>query len=154
MFAWKVLSRRIKMHHARTHVKTGVGVTGTIRVGGYIDVPHFRCPFILSFRILFSLVTSQPHRMVATFNLLSCAFYNAHHAIALPGLTTVLYTLPLTFTFIFLSRNTPYPLLQFFHLFWTLWVTSASSYPFSVIADTMYANVFTPFTLCKWIYAS
>ena len=72
------------------------------------------------------------------------------------GLTTVV-SCPLIFTFIFLSHNTPDTLFQFFHPLCTLWVTSESSSPSSVInVDPRYANVFTLFTVSpnKWISAS
>ena len=78
------------------------------------DFPHFRCP---SYSFISYFV--HIHRTIlisATSNLFSCAFSIAH--VSAPytraGVTTVLYTFPLIFTFIFLSHNTPDTLLQFF----------------------------------------
>ena len=105
--------------------------------------PTFVVPLILSFLMLSSFVTPYIHRSIlisATSNLSSCASFNAH--VPAPytsaGLTTVLYTFHLMFTFILMSHNTPDTLFQLFHPLCTLWVTSASSSPFSAKVDTNY----------------
>ena len=63
------------------------------------NFPHFRCPLILSFLILSSVVTPHIHRRIpisASSNFISCAFLNAHVSAPFTsaGLTTVLYTFP------------------------------------------------------------
>ena len=85
----------------------------------YSPPPTFVVPLILSFLILSSFVTPRTHRSIlisVTSNLFPCAFFNAHIYVSAPytiaGLTTVLYTFPLIFPFIFLSHNTPYTLFQ------------------------------------------
>ena len=118
-------------------------------------------PLTLSFLILSCFVTPHIHRSIlisATSNLFPCAFVNAH--VSAPyissGLTTVLYTFLLIFTFILLSHNTPDTIFQFFLPLCTRWVTSASSSPSSANVDPRYVNVFTLFTIspCNWISAS
>ena len=93
----------------------------------------------------------------ATSYFFSCAFLNAHVSAPYTSadLTSVLYTFPLTFTFIFMSHNTPDTLVQFFHPLCTQWATSASSFPSSENVDPMYV-VFTRFTVSpsKWISSS
>ena len=127
----------------------------------FVISPTFVVPLILSFVILSSFVTPHIQRSIlisATSNLFSCAFFNAHVSVpySSAGLTTVLYTFPLIFTFILLSHNTPDTLFQFFHPLWTRWVTSASSSPSTANVDPWYVNVFTLFNVspCDWISAS
>ena len=89
------------------------------------DSPTFVVALILSFLLLYSLVTPHIHRSIlisATSNFISCAFFNAHVSALYisAGLTTVLYTFPLIFRFILLSHNTPDTLFQFFNPLYTL----------------------------------
>ena len=125
------------------------------------DSPHFRCPSYYLFLILSSFVTPHIHRSIlisAISNLFSCAFFNAD--VSAPyisaGHTTVMFTFPLIFTFIFLSHKPPDTLFQFFHPLCTRCVNSAFIAPSSANVDPMYVNVFTLFTAsrCKWISAS
>ena len=127
----------------------------------FVISPTFVAPHILSFLILSSFVTPHIHRSIlisATSNFFSCAFFNAY--VSAPyisaGLTTVLYTFPLIFTFILLSHNTPDTLFQVFHPICTRWVTSASNSPSCANVDPRYVNVFTLFYVspCNCIYAS
>ena len=102
--------------------------------------PTFVVHHILSFLILSSFLTLNTHRRIlisATSNLFHCAFFNTHvsamHISA--GLTTVVNTCPLVFTFISLSHNTPDTLFHSFHQHGTLWAPNASSLPSSTNVD-------------------
>ena len=100
---------------------------------GYIS---FVVPLILSFLILSILVTPLTHLNIlisATSNLFSCAFFTAHVSAPyiIAGLTTVLYTFPLTLKLILRSHRIPDILFQFFHPDCILCVISASKSPFS-----------------------
>ena len=81
----------------------------------------------------------------ATSNFFSCAFFTAH--VSAPcisaGLTTVLYTFPLTLKLILRSHRIPDILFQFFHPDCILCVISASKSPFSANVAPRYLNVFT-----------
>ena len=71
----------------------------------FLDIsPTFVVPLLLSFLILSSLVTSLIHLNIlisATSNFFSCAFFTAHVSAPyiIAGLTTVLYTFPLTLNY-------------------------------------------------------
>ena len=72
----------------------------------------FVIPLIFSFLILSILVTPHIHLSIfilPTSNFFSCLFFNGHVSAPyiIAGLTTVLYTLPLIFTFILRSHSTP-----------------------------------------------
>ena len=85
----------------------------------FLDIsPTFVVPLILSFLILSSLVTPLIHLNIliaATSNFFSCAFFTAQVSAPyiIAGLTTVLYTFPLTLksqTYSSVAHNPRYPL--------------------------------------------
>ena len=86
----------------------------------FLDIsPTFVVPLIISFIILSSLVTPLIHLNIlisATSNFFSCAFFTTHVSAPyiITGLTTVLYTFPLTLKLILLSHRIPDTLFQFF----------------------------------------
>ena len=98
----------------------------------FLDIsPTFVVPLILSFLILSSLVTPLIHLNIlisATSNFFSCAFFTAQVSAPyiIAGLTTVLYTFPLTLKLILRSHRIPDTLFQFFHPDCILCVISAS----------------------------
>ena len=105
-------------------------------------------PLILSFLILSILVTPLIHFNIlisATSNFFSCAFIIAHVSAlySIAGLTTVLYTFPLTLNLILRSHRIPDILFQFFHPDCIQCVISASKCPFSAYVAPRYLNVFT-----------
>ena len=86
----------------------------------FLDIsPTFVVPLILSFLILSILVTPLIHLNIlisATSNFFSCAFFTAHVSAPyiIAGLTTVLYTFPLTLTtYSSVAQNPRYPLPVF-----------------------------------------
>ena len=107
--------------------------------------PTFAVPQIISFLILYGLVT--PLILIsATSNFLFCALFNAHVSAPyiIAGLTAVLHTFPLTLKLIHRSHWSPDTLLQFFpHPDCILCVISASKSPFSANAAPRYFNLFT-----------
>ena len=115
----------------------------------FLDIsPTFVVPLILSFLILSILVTPLIHLNIlisATSNFFSCAFFTAHVSAPyiIAGLTTVLYTFPLTLRLILRSHRIPDILFQFFHPDCILCVISASKSPFSANVAPRYLNVFT-----------
>ena len=124
----------------------------------FLDIsPTFAFPLILSFLILSSLVTTLIHLNIlisATSNFFSCAFLTANVSALyiIAGLTTVLYTFPLTLKLILRTHRIPDILFQFFHPDCILCVISASKSPFSVAHR--YLNVFTRsiFSPCRPLY--
>ena len=115
----------------------------------FLDIsPTFVVPLILSFLILSTLVTPLIHLNIlvsATSNFFSCAFFTAHVSAPyiIAGLTTVLYTFPLTLKLILRSHRIPDILFQFFHPDCILSVISASKSPFSANVAPRYLNAFT-----------
>ena len=87
----------------------------------FLDIsPTFVVPLILSLLILSILVTPLIHLNIlisTTSNFFSCAFFTAHVSAPyiIAGLTTVLYTFPLTLKLILRSHRIPDILFQFFH---------------------------------------
>ena len=82
--------------------------------------PTFVVPLILSFLIMSSLVTPLIHLNIlisATSNFFSCAYFTAQVSAPyiIAGLTTDLYTVPLTHKLILRSHRIPDTLFQFFH---------------------------------------
>ena len=74
----------------------------------FLDISHtFVVPLILSFPILSILVTPLNILISATSNFFSCAFFTAHVSAPyiIAGLTTVLYTFPLTLKLILRSHS-------------------------------------------------
>ena len=120
----------------------------------FLDIsPTFVVPIILSFLILSSLVTPLIHLIIlisATSNFFYCAFFTAQVSAPyiIAGLTTVLYTFPLTPKRILRSHRIPVILFQFFHPDCILCVISASKSPFSANVVPRYLNVFTRSKLC------
>ena len=119
--------------------------------------PTFVVSLILSFLIPSSLVTPLIHLNIlisATSNFFSCAFFTTY--ISAPymigGLTTVLYTFPLTLKLILGSHRIPDTLFQFFHPD-CMCVISASKSPLSANVDPRYLNVFnlSKFSACRLI---
>ncbi len=131
--------------------------TSTILSCTFMDIsPTFVVPLILSFLILSSLVTPLIHLNIlfsATSNFFSCAFFTAHISAPyiIAGLTTVLYTFPLTLKLILRSHRNPDTLFQFFHPDCILCVISASKSPCSVNVAPTYLNVFTRSKFCPCI---
>ena len=115
----------------------------------FLDIsPTFVVPLILSFLILSSLVTPLIHHNIiisATSIFFSCAFFTAHISALyiIAGLTTVLYTFPLTLKLILRSHRIPDTLFQFFQTDCILCVIFASRSPFSANVTPRYINVFT-----------
>ena len=110
--------------------------------------PTFVVHLIISFLILSSLVTPLIHLNIlisATSNFFSCAFFTAHVSAPyiIAGLTTVMYTFPLTLKLILRSHRIPDTLFQFFHPDCILCVISASKFPFSANVAPRYLKVFT-----------
>ena len=73
------------------------------------NYPTFAVPQIISFLILYGLVTPLIHLNIlisATSNFLSCALFNAHVSVPyiIAGLTAVLHTFPLTLKLIHRSH--------------------------------------------------
>ena len=107
--------------------------------------PTFVVPLIISFLILSSLVTPLIHLNIlisATSNLFYCAFFTAlvSAPYIIAGLTTVLYTFPLTLTRILRSNRIPDTLFQFFHPDCILCVVFVSkSLPMSFLDIQMYS---------------
>ena len=126
----------------------------------FLDISlTFVVPLILSFLILSSLVTPLIHLNIlisATSNFFSCAFLTAHVSALyiIAGLTTVLYTFPLTLKLILRSHRIPDTLFQFFQPDCILCVISASKSPFSANVAPRYLNVFTrsKFSSCILIH--
>ena len=85
----------------------------------FLDIsPTFVVPLILSFLILSILVTPLIHLNIlisATSNFFSCAFFTAHVSAPyiIAGLTTVLYTYPLTLKLSLRSHRIPDTIFQF-----------------------------------------
>ena len=81
----------------------------------FLDIyPTFVIPLILSFLIPSSLVTPLIHLNIlisAKSNFFCCAFFTAHVSAPyiIAGLTTVLYTFPLTLKLIIRSHRIPIP---------------------------------------------
>ena len=101
---------------------------------------RFLCPLILQLFYRIQLRNSAHSSSHSRFWERQFIFLCINPHVSAPytsaGLTTVLCTFLLMFTFIFLSHNTPDTLFQFFHPICPMWVTSASSSPSS-------ANVFS-----------
>ena len=120
----------------------------------FLDIsPTFVVPLILSFLILSSLVTPLIHLNIlisATSNFFSCAFFTAQVSAPyiIAGLTTVLYTFPLTLKRILRSHRIPDTLFQFCHPVCVLWVISASKSQFSANVAPRYLKVFTRSKCC------
>ena len=118
--------------------------------------PTFVVPLILSFLILSRLATPLIRLDIlisATSNFFSCAFFTAHVSAPyiIAGLTTVLYTLPLTLKLILRSHRIPDTLFWFFHPDdpgCILCVIFASKSPFSANVARRYWNVFTCSKFC------
>ena len=124
----------------------------------FLDVsPTFAVPQI-SFLILSSLAIPLTHVCIlisATSNFFYCAFFTAHVSAPyiIAGLTSVVYTFPVTLKPTLRSHRTPDTPFQFFHSQCILLVISSSKSPFSANGATIYLNVITlsKFSSCRFV---